>query len=99
MSEEPAISNVSEGEKRYREAKAKEGMARVRLEPGQTWEFRGQNGHVAQYELVEAAQGSIWARLARLRNIENDGIAHVYCDWLEKGERIAPRSHWRLVST
>lgn len=93
---------------------------RVRLIPGQIWEFHrymepsvqeawkrweARNPEVKMppiesvdtYELEEATQFSIWQRLARLRNLKTGGIARIYCDRLEKGESLAPGSHWRLV--
>lgn len=91
-----------EAEARQREAMdgiIGKGVGRCKLEVGQIWEFVSQTtGEVGRYELESHGQLSIWQRLVRLRNVDTGGIACVYCDWLEKGESIAPKSHWRLVS-
>lgn len=86
---------LSEFEIEQREELAAKGVARVHLQEGQRWEQVSRNGEPTRhFELEWHSQESIWNRLVHLRNTETGGVAKIYCDNLEKGERHRKTSGW-----
>jgi hypothetical protein len=68
------------------------------LRHGQRWEFVNEAcGTITEYEL-EHFERDLPGPLARLRNIETGGMAHVSCHWLRQGDSVAPNNHWRYLS-
>lgn len=68
------------------------------LRNGQRWEFHNATREtVTEYELVSFGD-TYYGPLARLRNIETDGLAHITCRWLYEGDSRKPHSHWCLIT-
>lgn len=70
----------------------------VGLQVGQRYELVSKrHGRLGEYELEHFEKETV-GPLARLRNIETDGIASVTCRWLYEGDnQRGGRAAWRLV--
>lgn len=70
----------------------------MKLRRGQFWRFHNAAlGTATEYELEHFEPDDVKGALAKLRNLETDGIAHITCKWLFEGTSRAPLSHWEAM--